>query len=223
MAKVFTASENGVKPIKTHVEVEADLKTEYLAKLKIDDRNIPDPFKIPQGWMNEDECMTFWPTLLHPNIFNYLLFPSELGSNDLNDYKNSKTYSYHKSGWLQPLMYHDLTGSNFCILKGECTKSQSVNHFVNQLITIIILIEKSAKIESCHCTCTAGMGEICNHVAAAMFQVGAAVRIGLSNPSCTSSANEWLQCRKGYETTNIKDLNFDKEILQSVVKGKDTL
>ena len=67
------------------------------------------------------------------------------------------------------------------------------------------------------------MGEICNHVAAAMFRVGAAVRIGLSNPSCTSSANEWLPCRKGYETTNIKDLNFDKEILQSVVKGKDTL
>ena len=101
MARVFTAHENGVKPIKIHVEVEADLKTEYLAKLKIDDRNIPDLFKIPHGWMNEDEGMTFWPILLHPNIFNYLmLFPSELGSNDLNDYKNSKTYSYHKSGWL---------------------------------------------------------------------------------------------------------------------------
>ena len=120
-------------------------------------------------------------------------------------------------------MYHDLTGSNFCILKGECTKSQSVNHFVNQLITIIIFIEKSAKIQSCHCTCTAGMDEICNHVVAAMFRMGAAVRTSLSNPSCTSSANEWLPCRKGYETTKIKGLNFDKEILQRVVKRKDTL
>ena len=45
-ARVFAASENGVKPIKTAVEVEADLKTEFLAKLKIDDRNIPDPYKI---------------------------------------------------------------------------------------------------------------------------------------------------------------------------------
>ena len=48
VARVFAASENGVKPIKTAVEVEADLKTEYLAKLKIDDRNIPDPCKITQ-------------------------------------------------------------------------------------------------------------------------------------------------------------------------------
>ena len=47
VARLFAASENNVKPIKTAVEVEADLKTEYLAKLKIDDRNIPDPFKIP--------------------------------------------------------------------------------------------------------------------------------------------------------------------------------
>ena len=49
VAKVFAASENGVKQIKTAVEVEADLKTEYLAKLKIDDINIPDLLKILHG------------------------------------------------------------------------------------------------------------------------------------------------------------------------------
>ena len=46
VARLFAASENNVKPIKTAVEVEADLKTEYLAKLQLDDRNIPDPFRI---------------------------------------------------------------------------------------------------------------------------------------------------------------------------------
>ena len=49
VARVFAESENGVKPIKTAVEVEADLKTEYSVKLKIDDRNIPDLFKISYG------------------------------------------------------------------------------------------------------------------------------------------------------------------------------
>ena len=49
VAKVFAASKNGVKQIKTAVEVEADLKTEYLAKLKIDDSNIPDLLKILHG------------------------------------------------------------------------------------------------------------------------------------------------------------------------------
>ena len=119
VARVFAASENGVTPIKTAVEVAADLKTEYLAKLKTDNRNVQGPFEIPHGWMNEDKGMKFWPMLLYPNIFNYLtFFPSELGSKDLNDYKNPKAYRYHKSGWLQPLLYHNFTGSNLRILKG---------------------------------------------------------------------------------------------------------
>ena len=46
VAEVFAAKENRIKPIKTAAEVEADLKTEHLAKLKIDDKNIPDSFKI---------------------------------------------------------------------------------------------------------------------------------------------------------------------------------
>ena len=77
--------------------------------------------------MNEDEGMTFLPMLLYPDII-YCFSLSDLGSKDLNDYKNSKTYSYHKSGWLKPLFSHSLTGINFCIAKGEYSKSQSVNN-----------------------------------------------------------------------------------------------
>ena len=97
--------------------------------MEIDDRSIPDPFKIPHRWVNKDEGMKFWPMLLYPEFFNYLMiFLSQPGSKDLNDYKNSKACSYHKSGCL----YYNLTSSNFCILKGECRKYQSVNDvFIN--------------------------------------------------------------------------------------------
>ena len=55
--------------------------------------------------MKEEEGMKFWSMLLYSDILNYLMFfSSELGSNDLNDYKNSKACSYHKSNWLQPLI-----------------------------------------------------------------------------------------------------------------------
>ena len=60
--------------VKTVSEVEADLKIEYLAKVKIDGRNITDLFKIPHGWMNKDKGMKFWSILLYPDIFNYLMF-----------------------------------------------------------------------------------------------------------------------------------------------------
>ena len=44
--------------------------------------------------MEEDEGMEFWPMLSYPDIFDFLLFySSELGSKDLTDYKNGKTYS----------------------------------------------------------------------------------------------------------------------------------
>ena len=41
-----------------------------------------------------------------------------------------------------------------------------------------IILEKSAKIRSCHCNCITGMDEVYNHAAAAMFQVEAAVCTG---------------------------------------------
>ena len=69
-------------------------------------------------------------------------------------------------------------------MKGECRKSQSVNDPFHKLW---IILEKSAKIWSCYCICMAGMGETCNHVAAAMFRVESTVRTGLTNPSCKSS------------------------------------
>ena len=118
--RVFAAVENGVQPVKKVVETESDLITDYKNNLKIDDFPIPDPFKIPHGWMEEDEGMTFWPMLSYPDIFNFLIFyPSELGSKDLSDYKNSKAYSYYKSGWLQPLQYHNLSGSKYTVSSEE--------------------------------------------------------------------------------------------------------
>ena len=124
IARVFAARENGVQLVKTAVEIELDLINDYKNKLKIDDFPIPDPFKIPHGWMEEDEGMTFWPMLSYPDIFNFLIFyPSELGSKDLSDYKNSKAYSYYKSGWLQPLQYHNLSGSKYTVSSEEYTEN----------------------------------------------------------------------------------------------------
>ena len=77
--------------------------------------------------MEEDEGMTFWPMLSQPDIFKFLMFyTSELGSKDFRDYKNSKAYSYYKSGWLQSSQYRNLSGSKYCIIRGECRKSQSI-------------------------------------------------------------------------------------------------
>ena len=71
IARIFAVSKNGVQPVKTAVEIESDLITDYKNKLKIDDFPIPDPFMIPRGWMEEDEGIAFWPMLSYPDIFNF--------------------------------------------------------------------------------------------------------------------------------------------------------
>ena len=118
VARVFNAQENDVKPVKSAVEVEALLKNEYSKKLVVDDKKIPDPFKISHGWQTEEEGMVFWSMILYPGIFSYLVFNlSELGSNDSSNSKNCKALSYYMSGWLQPLMHYNLTGSKFSFFK----------------------------------------------------------------------------------------------------------
>jgi len=54
----------------------------------------------------------------------------------------------------------------------------------------------------------AGMGSTCNHVAAALFRIEAAMRLGLSNPACTTKPCEWLPNRKYIAPCQVKDMNL---------------
>ena len=74
-----------------------------------------------------------------------------------------------------------------------------------------IIVEKSGKIRSCHCTCMAGMGQFCSHVAAAMYRIEAAVRNGLTNLSSTSTASQWLRNHKDVQPMKVKDMKFGLE------------
>ena len=53
------------------------------------------------------------------------------------------------------------------------------------------------------------MDHSCSHVAAAMYR-NEAVRNGLTNPSCTSTANEWLPNHKDVQPMKVKDVNFGR-------------
>ena len=70
VARVFAGSKN-VQPVKTGVEIEPDLITDYKDKLKIDDFPIPDLFKIRHGLIEEDERMAFWPMLSYLDAFHF--------------------------------------------------------------------------------------------------------------------------------------------------------
>ena len=56
----------------------------------------------------------------------------------------------------------------------------------------------------------AGMAQYCNHVAAAMCRIEAAVRNVLTNFSCANTANQCLSNHKDVQPMKIKDMNLGR-------------
>ena len=69
----------------------------------------------------------------------------------------------------------------------------------------------------------AGMSQTCNHVAAALFRVEAASRLGLNNPSCTSKPCEWLPNNKAIQPTKINDMDIGRSDFGKKGKRKASL
>ena len=208
IARVFVASENDVQIVKTAEEVQQEIAKEYQNKLVIGKEAIPDPFTMKEGWIDEQAGVMFWPTTWYPDIFNFLAFhPIELASTDLSDYKQSKAYNYYAQGWLYPLEYHDVDKAcRYCVIRGSWRPSQRINDVPHKLW--ICLFKESGQIMQTHCTCMAGMSQTYNHVAAGLFRIEAANRLGLNNPSCTSKPCEWLPNNKAVQPVKIKDLQL---------------
>ena len=66
VARVFAASENNVKPIKSAAEVQVDLRNEYQVKLLLGDYLVPDPYHLKEGWLSEENGIVLWPVVTYP-------------------------------------------------------------------------------------------------------------------------------------------------------------
>lgn len=208
IARVFSAVENNVQVVKTAEEVEHELSKEYISKLTIDDIQIPDPFKLETGWEIEEDGIKSWPHVSTFYIIKFLMMDNNI--EDLNDYKKSKAYSYFENGWLGNISYNSLNeNSLYSLMKTDCRPSQRISDTKHKLW--LLFSKKNGNVLNAHCTCMAGMGSTCNHVAAALFRIEAAMRLGLANPSCTTKPCEWLPNRRDVLPCRAKDMNLNRD------------
>ena len=57
------------------------MKLKMFISDEIRTEEIPDPFKLKEGWISERYGVKLWPHTLYPGIFNLLAFnPNELAS-----------------------------------------------------------------------------------------------------------------------------------------------
>uniref|UniRef100_A0AAV2MK29 SWIM-type domain-containing protein n=1 Tax=Knipowitschia caucasica TaxID=637954 RepID=A0AAV2MK29_KNICA len=107
----------------------------------------------------------------------------------MSDYKEGKAFSYYKSGWVREMFYFRVPSSKYCFLKAECVPSEKIRQIPHQVY--VIIEQDTGRIEGAYCTCFAGLGQTCNHVAALLFKVDDAWKRGITNQACTSLPCIW--------------------------------
>ena len=154
---------------------------------------IPDPLKVNDGWIGEEnEGMKHWPPVSIVDIMDHLREQNIDSEKMLSEYKAGKAYDYFKSEWLKQIFYNSLNSfvagcpgiDRYCVLKAKCTPSQRIHDTYHDVW--ITLERETGKVVCAFCNCAAGLSQTCNHVAAMLFHVEAAVQAGWTNPTCTS-------------------------------------
>jgi len=134
-------------------------------------------------------------------------------------YKSLEGYEFFSSGHVQLVYYRDISElQDVCYLKGKVVPSQRVT---KKPYEAWICLETNGKVRCAHCTCMAGLGSVCVHVAAVLFKVEAAVKHGFTSVSTTSEACQWnKQFRKEVSMCSVSEMGSD--LIRSNRKGTVT-
>ncbi|XP_021342823.1 uncharacterized protein LOC110443137 [Mizuhopecten yessoensis] len=188
-----------------------DAKLRYSTKLLYNNgtEKLPDPYALTEKW---DPNPSTWPDLTFGDIYLYLIdTPSIYTKESMKAYKSLDAYMYVVSGHVQEISSHQvLDNCPFIALKAKVTPSQRARDKPHQPW------KNTGTVYCAHCTCMAGLGEVCSHVGALLFKVEMAVKMGLTQTSSTSKVCQWNNTfRREVTPTTVTD------IFQSI-KGKRT-
>ncbi|KAJ8301895.1 hypothetical protein KUTeg_020882 [Tegillarca granosa] len=151
---------------------------------------IPDPLQLFDGWEDEKAGISKRPPTFLSDIPTYFLSNGDMAhvNSVLKDYKLGKAYEYFVSGCLKEVFYHSLSKSSLvCVLRGKCCLSQRLQDDLHDIWACIDKLDRS--IKAAYCSCIAGLGQTCNHIAALLFRFEAANRFGVS--SCKLTLCAW--------------------------------
>ena len=163
--------------------LDAVCRARYLQKLK--DIGDKDPYEMRNDEWSTD--VNLYPAITYPDIVNYLVNScSAYSLEELKGYKSLEAYNYFVSGWVQEIKQATL--EDRCVLIARVRHSQ---RSTDPCLIPWVISEKDGRVVSGHCTCMAGLGEICSHVAALLFAIEATVKLRDST-TVTQEKSYWL-------------------------------
>ena len=155
------------------------------------------------------------PVVSYTNIYDFLICSSNGPSCDgkpANAFKSLDGFRMVcAEGWMSTLQTK--VWADAVVIKGEVKPSQRSG----VLYKTWVAVKKNGEVISGHCTCMAGLSEVCNHVGAVLYKCMHDAQQPLSS---TSLPNQWLPAKKVVPPVPVKDVNF---ALTKVRKCQSTL
>ncbi|XP_041822862.1 uncharacterized protein LOC121628032 [Melanotaenia boesemani] len=202
------------------VHLSAKEKERYLKKIGILGF---DPYHISNELLNPLKSAQHLPNLSFADIYIYLIHnPSPYTGESLKAYKSTDAYRHFTSGWVTEAKLHHLEEKNLFLITGKVKHSQSLTLTPTHPW---ITVQEDGTVVMAHCTCKAGLGEVCSHAAALMYAVVAAVEIR-NGQACTQKPCAWTRPSrasvKGVPFEELRNISFShKEPRQTQAPGTD--
>ena len=134
-----------------------------------EDVALPDPYSTETGWFVD---LAKIPCLSYHGLYNYLIkTPGPFTGEKLEAYKSLEAYNMFTCGHVSEVRQHNI--SEHCphgYVKARVLPSQRPEDAYKPWV---LLDKKHRYIVTSHCTCTAGQGLACSHVAALLFAIEA--------------------------------------------------
>ena len=108
-----------------------------------------------------------WSDLMFADIYNYLVVTVSLYTHEqLKTYKSLDGYNFFVNGWVNSVTVLPIGKQKNYLFLAVVKHSQSLSVAP---LKAWIAIKGDGEILCAHCTCMAGLGEACSHVAAVLF------------------------------------------------------
>ncbi|KAJ8963022.1 hypothetical protein NQ317_006157, partial [Molorchus minor] len=182
-----------------YLTLSGSVKCRYDDKIKVID-NI-DPYAL--GDLDLSADLSILPRVSVIDMVNYLVLTHSFYTGlQLKAYKSLQAYKFYEAGFVQEVKSRKINTNAF-VAVGKVKHSQKMREKPLQAWLIVLA---DGAVSSAHCTCMAGLGEVCSHVAAMLFYLEARPYT-IEQVACTESLARWpIPSTRGVEMLRVRDM-----------------
>ena len=181
---------------KYYEEMVRDAKPRYEEKIRM--IGLVDPYCHLEGKANCFNSSRFstvewyeWPEVTYADVFNYLINTTSYCTfEQLKAYRSMEAFNFLINGWVTNILVVSCNASRpkFFILMALVKHSQRLTV---PAVKVWVATKNDGEVMCAHCSCMAGLGESCSHIAALLFAVQTNTELK-GQFACTSLPCSWL-------------------------------